>query len=259
MRKRDLLYPTLLFAIFILFITEGDRLFGYVPEPRNNCARTEEIMESPEYEYISRYVHLSHYDSYFREAADSIGLDWTFLAAIAHTESRFDSTAVSVSGAKGVMQMMPGTLRAFGVPDSLHADNRHNIHASARYIKELFRIFRFIKNPEERLNFVLASYNAGHSHIYDAIRIAGKCGFKKDVWKGNVDSCLTLKSLPEYYNDSTLCRYGRLRDWKQTHAFVKNVTRTWSRFNTRQQEYMDSVNTIIANDTLKRLDVKHRR
>lgn len=206
----------------------------------------------PVYEYISPHVTLSHYDGLFREAADSIELDWMLIAAVAYTESRFDSTAVSAAGARGVMQMMPRTLSGLDVPDSLHADNRHNIHASARYLKSLFYMFRRVKNQEERINFVLASYNAGYGHIMDAMRLADKFGYDRHIWKANVDSFLIKKSQPEYYTDS-ICRNGEFKDWKQTISFVNKVRRNWERFYKMQQEYADSINAVMACDTLKRL------
>lgn len=208
--------------------------------------------EAPEYEYLSPHVTLSHYDGHFQEAADSIGLDWMLIAAIAYTESRFDSTAVSNVGARGVMQMMPRTLDGLDVPDSLHTDNRHNIHASARYLKSLFNMFRSIKDHDERINFVLASYNAGYGHIRDAMRLAKKHGYDSHKWEASVDSFLIKKSLPEFYNDS-VCRNGEFNDWKQTLSFVKKVKRHWKRFYCMQQEYADSINIVMANDTLKRI------
>ena len=211
-----------------------------------------EVAPEPVYEYLSPHVTLSHYDKLFREAADSIELDWMLIAAVAYTESRFDSTAVSAAGARGVMQMMPKTLNGLEVPDSLHADNRHNIHASARYLKSLFYMFRRVKNHDERINFVLASYNAGYGHIMDAMRLADKFGYDRHVWKANVDSFLIKKSQPEFYNDS-ICRNGEFKDWRQTLSFVNKVRRNWNRFNNMQQEYADSINAVMAADTLKRI------
>lgn len=237
-------------AVLITFIT-GYGIITNVLKKTETPPAAEQ--KEPEYVYLSPHVHLSHFDKHFREAADSIGLDWMLIAAVAYTESHFDSTAISHVGARGVMQMMPRTLNELEVPDSLHTDNRHNIHASARYIKSLFYIFRGVKNYDERINFVLASYNAGYGHIRDAMRLARKHGYNRHVWKGNVDSFLIKKSLPEYYNDS-ICRNGEFKDWRQTLSFVNKVKRNWERFYGLQQAYSDSINTVLATDTLKRLE-----
>ncbi|MBR3906589.1 MAG: transglycosylase SLT domain-containing protein [Bacteroidaceae bacterium] len=232
-------------AMLTAYVALGEGHKGRVPE-------VTEIAREPEYEYLSPHVTLSHYDDFFREAADSIELDWLLIAAIAYTESRFDSTAVSTVGARGVMQMMPRTLQGLEVPDSLHADNRHNIMASARYLKSLFYMFRRVKNYDERINFVLASYNAGYGHIMDAMRLARKHGHDRHKWNASVDSFLIKKSIPEYYNDS-ICRNGEFKDWKQTLSFVSKVKRHWKRFYNMQQEYSDSINAVMAADTLKRI------
>lgn len=232
-------------AMLTAYVALGEGHKGRVPE-------VAEIAREPEYEYLSPHVTLSHYDDFFREAADSIELDWMLIAAIAYTESRFDSTAVSTVGARGVMQMMPRTLQGLEVPDSLYADNRHNIMASARYLKSLLYMFRRVKNYDERINFVLASYNAGYGHIMDAMRLARKHGHDRHKWNASVDSFLIKKSIPEYYNDS-ICRNGEFKDWKQTLSFVRKVKRHWKRFYNMQQEYSDSINAVMAADTLKRI------
>lgn len=250
MRKRDFIYPTLLLLLFAFMTAGGNAIFGYSPPEKHTDIENEP--PQPEYEYISAYARISDYDGYFRMAADSIGIEWALIAAIAYTESRFDSTAVSGVGARGVMQMMPVTLRGLEVPDSLHADNHSNIHASARYIKQLFNMYRHIKNYDEIINFVLASYNAGYGHINDAMRLARKYGHKHHVWHSSVDSFLIKKSLPEYYTDS-VCRNGKFSDWKQTLSFVNKVKQNWKKFNNRQNEYRDSINALIATDPLKRI------
>ena len=59
---------------------------------------------------------ISHYDDLFKKYSKDIGWDWRMLASLAYTESNFDTTAVSWAGAKGLMQLMPATARAMGVP-----------------------------------------------------------------------------------------------------------------------------------------------
>lgn len=246
MRDIRYIYPTGLLAVFAFFVTMGDTLFK--PKKSKSC----DVLKRPEYIYLSPYTELSHYDKYFREAADTLGYDWTLIAAIAFTESRFDSTARSGAGACGVMQMMPKTMRGFGIPDSLQMDNRTNIMAAAKLLDILEKQYRYISDSEERINFILASYNAGFGHILDAMRLAHKHGKNKHVWHENVDSFLIYKSLPEFYTDS-LCRNGEFKDWKQTLSFVRKVNRNWKRFSKRQKAYRDSIDAVMENDTLKKL------
>lgn len=236
-------YSTALFllVLFIIVVLSGDRIFV--------APQTKEPEIKIEKRYVSPYVTLSPYDKHFRKASDSLfHCDWKLLAAIAFTESRFDSTAISGVGARGLMQVMPRTLQGMGVPDSLHMDTRTNIMAAATLLKDLNRIFRRIKDIDERYNFILASYNAGVGQVNDAMRLATKYGRNRYIWKNNVDTFLILKSNPEYYND-TLCKNGQFKDWKQTLQFVQKVKRTWHRFESMQEAYNDSIYSIILNDS----------
>lgn len=218
--------------------------------PKNDYAPN--WKEVPIYTYLSPYATLSPYDHHFREAADSIGYDWTLIAAIAFTESRFDSTAVSEAGAQGVMQVMPETMRGFGIPDSLHTDNRTNIMTAALLLQSLEKYFRQIKDKDERMKFILASYNAGFGYIHDAMRLARKYGYDSHKWNENVDSFLIHMSHPKYYTD-TLCRNGQFNGSQETLSFVRKVHRNWHRFQDIQQSYSDSIRELILTDDTIRI------
>ncbi len=241
--KQGYAYSLTSIALYIVIILFGDNLFrssiSVQPTPETKAIQ---------YRYISPYITISNFDHYFREAGEILDYDWKLIAAIAHTESRFDSTARSGAGACGIMQVMPRTLRRQGVPDSLHMEPRNNIMAATSLLKDLDRIFRRITNKEERTNFVLASYNAGIGEISDAMRLAEKYGRNRYKWENNVDTFLILKSQPQYYNDS-LCKNGDFKDWQQTLSFVKKVKRTWQEYEQLQQAYNDSVFEILQSDT----------
>ena len=247
MKKRHLLTATTTLLVSIVAI----QLFSLIIKRLDNSTAPQ-WQEVPVYTYLSPYATLSPYDRHFREAADSTGYDWTLIAAIAFTESRFDSTAVSQVGAQGVMQVMPETMRGFGVPDSLHCDNRTNIMTAALLLQSLEKQFRPIKSPEERIKFQLASYNAGFGYIHDAMRLARKYGYDRYKWEANVDSFLIHLSLPEFYTD-TLCRNGQFNGWQETLSFVKKVHRHWHRFQSIQQSYSDSIKELILTDNTIRI------
>lgn len=237
---KRILYPLLLVVAFFV----GEMIF--VVDDNDIITNLSEKIETPP---PSPYVKISALDKHFREAADSIDWDWKLIAAICYTESKFDSTAVSHVGAYGVMQMLPKTLRSLGVPDSLHTDTRTNINAGARYLKKLERIFRRIKNFDERLNFVLASYNAGIGQVNDAMALAQKYGKSRYVWHG-VDTFLILKQYPEYYNDS-VCKTGSFNSSDETLQFVEKVTKRWKRYQRLQAAYEDSLKAALkSNDSI---------
>ena len=170
---------------------------------------------------------LSPYDGLFRLYA-SEGHDWRLLGAICFVESRFDNSVTSWAGARGIMQIMPSTARANGVDPAFLTDPETSIRLAARLLKTLDRTMRpYVKDPTERVKFVLASYNAGAAHIIDAIALARKHGYNPAVWEGNVAEALRLKSNPAYYNDEVV-RYGYFRG-TQTIEYVGAVMRFYHR------------------------------
>lgn len=164
---------------------------------------------------------ISHYDHLFKKYSKDIGWDWRMLASLAYTESNFDTTAVSWAGAKGLMQLMPATARAMGVPPGKEQNPEESVKAAIKYITATDRSFSMIPDKQERLNFILASYNAGLGHIYDAMALAEKYGKNKLVWKDNVENFILLKSNQEYFNDP-VCKNGYFRGI-ETYNFVRDI------------------------------------
>lgn len=182
----------------------------------------EQAKSQPHYYILSiKDGKISHYDHLFKKYADSIGWDWKMLASLAYKESNFDTSVVSWAGAKGLMQLMPRTARAMGVPEGKEHNAEESVKAATKYLKQMERSFRNITDTDERINFILASYNAGIGHVYDAMALAGKYGYDKHIWKDNVEKFILLKSKPEYYNDS-LCRNGYFRG-VETYTFVREI------------------------------------
>lgn len=170
---------------------------------------------------------LSLYDGLFKLYATE-GHDWRLLGAICFVESRFDNNVTSWAGARGIMQIMPSTARASGVDPAALTDPETSVRLAARLLNTLDRTMRpYVKDPAERVKFVLASYNAGAAHIIDAIALARKHGYNPAVWDGNVAEALRLKSNPAYYNDEVV-RYGYFRG-TQTIEYVGAVMRFYHR------------------------------
>ncbi|MDE6754760.1 MAG: transglycosylase SLT domain-containing protein [Muribaculaceae bacterium] len=144
---------------------------------------------------------ISPYDETFKRHAHITGYDWQLLAAIGYNESRFDNSVVSWAGAQGLMQLMPATARAMGIsPESLRNPDA-NVLAAARLIKKLDSSLESkVADPSERMKFVIAAYNCGLGHIYDAIALAEKYGLDPNVWTGSVSEAALMKSRPQYYN-----------------------------------------------------------
>lgn len=142
---------------------------------------------------------ISPFDDIFKRAADSLGWDWRLLAAQAFQESKFDVSAESWAGAIGLMQLLPTTGELYGVSD-MH-DPMQSLRAGTAYLSWLDGIWeKYVPDSDERIKFVLASYNAGQGHVLDARRLAQKFGKNPASWN-DVAYFLERKSQPEFYND----------------------------------------------------------
>jgi membrane-bound lytic murein transglycosylase F len=146
---------------------------------------------------------LSPYDDLIKEGANALGWDWRLFAAMIYQESKFGTHEESWSGAKGLMQLMPQTAKRFGAYDL--EDPVQNIHAGVKYLKYLNRYWsKKIKYKDELLNFIMASYNDGLTHIIDASRHAEKYGKDPAVWTDNVEYYLLKKSDVKFYRDAVV-------------------------------------------------------
>ena len=163
---------------------------------------------------------ISHYDQYFIAYSRDIRWDWRLLAAQCYQESTFDPKAVSFAGAKGLMQIMPGTADHLGVSRSRLYEPEANIAAATKYIAELQRTFADIGDHYERTNFVLASYNGGAHHIRDAMALAKRDGKNNHRW-GEVAPYVLKLAQPKYYNDP-LVKYGYMRG-SETVDYVSKI------------------------------------
>ncbi|GHB29906.1 transglycosylase SLT domain-containing protein [Mongoliitalea lutea] len=142
---------------------------------------------------------ISPYDEIIQKGADQLGWDWRLLASLVYKESNFDSEAESYAGAQGLLQLMPVTLQRFGVDNP--QDPYQSLMGGVNYLKYLDRFWKErIPESNERVQFILASYNIGHGHVEDAWRLALKYGKNAHLWE-NVSTFLGLKSHPEYYKD----------------------------------------------------------
>lgn len=195
-------------------------------EPQNMQARLlkryfELSKENPEYNIDLSRGKISPYDHLFRKYASQIDWDWRVLASQGYAESHFDSTVVSWAGARGIMQIMPRTANAYGLPASQITNPEANIKTAVAIIKDLDNsLKKHVPDPTERRKFVLAAYNSGIAHIYDAIALAKKHGKNPQVWSGNVEEALLMKANPEYYNDP-VCKFGYFRGRQTTQYVIK--------------------------------------
>lgn len=172
---------------------------------------------------------ISQYDPLIRYYAREINWDWRLLAALIWQESRFKPQARSWAGASGLMQLMPGTARRFGLYSMQEIYTPElNIKTGTKYISYLFKYWENIPEPNERLKFIIASYNAGEGHVSDASRLAKKYGHDPLKWDGNVEVFLLNKSNPYYYRDP-VCKYGYCRG-SEPFNYVKKIVERYQHY-----------------------------
>jgi hypothetical protein len=98
-------------------------------------------------------LNFTSFGDVIRTASLDYHVDEALLRAVIHAESAFNPRALSIAGAQGLMQLIPGTARDMGVQDVF--DPQQNIRGGARYLALLLQTF----NGDERL--AAAAYNAG--------------------------------------------------------------------------------------------------
>lgn len=104
-------------------------------------------------DWYSTPLYLSEYDEPIRKASQRHGVDPALVRAVIHAESAFNPYALSRKGAKGLMQLMPGTAQDLGISDPFVAAD--NIDGGVRYLAMLLDRF----NGDTTL--ATAAYNAG--------------------------------------------------------------------------------------------------
>ena len=177
---------------------------------------------------------ISAYDDLFRRYSSAAGWDWRLLAAMCYQESGFDPNAVSSMGAMGLMQLMPFTADAMGVPSDKRFDPEQNIAASARYIRKVSQSFSDIRDSEERIRFTLAAYNGGVGHVQDAQTLARKAGRNHQVWHEVAPYILRLAE-PRYYRDPDVVN-GYMRG-SETEAYVRLIMNRWNQYRGSARSY----------------------
>jgi membrane-bound lytic murein transglycosylase F len=178
---------------------------------------------SDSFDYLLSYNFMQHVESrlplyvlWFKNAALQYRLDWRLLAAMGYQESKWDPSAVSLSGARGLMQMTADTAALMRFGD--RHDPQASIIGGAKYLARMMDMVpRRIAEPD-RTWFAVAAYNVGYGHIEDARILAQQVGRNPDSWE-DVRSVLPLLSQEKWYART---RHGYARGWEPVR-YVENV------------------------------------
>jgi len=167
--------PLILLALLTTFTISGRAQSGYRID-NFDFANAVQIQQAPKAELKNRpkrLVHLtglainpslggfttgnSDVDTFIVDSGKRNSVDPLLLYSIMHQESSFKARAMSYKGARGLMQLMPGTASRFGVTNIW--DPKQNIEGGARYMRFLLDLF------DGDVRLALAGYNAGEGAV----------------------------------------------------------------------------------------------
>ncbi len=147
------------------------------------------------------------------EAAQRQQLDPALVHAVIEQESGWNHQAVSMKGAQGLMQLMPGTAQELGVADPF--DPEQNLDGGTRRLRTL------LERYDGNLDLTLAAYNAGGGAVERA---------------GGVPNYRETRNYVQRITDAYFAPdSGRLEGWwKQSRKIYRTVDETGKRIYTNE-------------------------
>jgi soluble lytic murein transglycosylase-like protein len=134
---------------------------SYDPEPPPLYLSGKElpILQIPlsENKKVTKPQRKSTYSTLIDRAANRHQLPPALLHAVILAESAYNPNAISPKGAVGLMQLMPGTAKRYGVIN--RTDPTENIEGGSRYLRDLLTQFN------GNLSLAVAAYNAGENAV----------------------------------------------------------------------------------------------
>lgn len=140
-----------------LYLSAGED--NYIEFPSKDIARVESLPDpppaSPQPPATPPEAQLSQADlgEILARAGKAHNLDVDLLASVVKAESNGNTRALSRAGARGLMQLMPGTANDLGVQDSYEPNQ--NVRGGSSYLDALLTQYH------DNLALALAAYNAG--------------------------------------------------------------------------------------------------
>lgn len=115
------------------------------------------VVTTGRYRYSSGKFSAADFQDMVRHWSGRYRLDPNMVLGVIKAESNFDPYAVSKAGARGLMQLMPGTAADMRVSDVF--DPEQNIAGGTQYLAKMLELF------DNRIDLALAAYNAGPSTV----------------------------------------------------------------------------------------------
>ena len=137
----------------------ADPLAGYAPGFQNPAAGQSGPIAGSGILAMRPHSYRTQFDEIIAQTANTHRIDPLLLHAVIQQESNYRYSATSQVGAKGLMQIMPGTGRLLGVHPAHLNDPAINVDAGARLLRKLY--FKYDGN----FDLILAAYNAGEGAV----------------------------------------------------------------------------------------------
>lgn len=149
----------------------GERYYGFMPkQPRHR-----QLME------LNRVIcdSIGAYSEHIARAAAANEIDPLLLSAVIFQESRFNPSAVSYTGVRGIMQLTLSTADMLGVD---RMDPEAAIMGGARYLRKIYNSLAFAEDMTDldRWCLTLAGFNQGPTVMRRAVRSAMADGIDLD-------------------------------------------------------------------------------
>ncbi len=126
-----------------------------IPDPPAVPLAKPELTAAGQAQALQTAAELTHQEltELLHSAGQTHNIDADLLAAVVRAESGGHTHAVSRTGARGLMQLMPGTAAALGVADSFVP--AQNVEGGTKYLDQLLTRYK------DNIALALAAYNAG--------------------------------------------------------------------------------------------------
>jgi membrane-bound lytic murein transglycosylase MltF len=143
----------------------------------------------------AKYNEITEFDPFFKKYSKRYfgpHFDWRYFKAQAIAESNLEPDARSGTGAAGLMQIMPTTWESIKTRNPYILGGRQqarwNIAAAIWYDYDIWRRWSPKRTKQDRINFMMASYNAGLGSIMQAQRLARRKNLDYHTWQAIEDT-----------------------------------------------------------------------
>ncbi len=136
---------------------DGGGTQNYMDIPADSIATVEAAPEAALASSVASLGGSSSTATLLQQSGAAHNINVALLASVVRAESAWNPRAVSPAGARGLMQLMPGTAAKYQLADRFSPEG--NVNAGSAYLSDLLTRYH------ENLVLALAAYNAGPAAV----------------------------------------------------------------------------------------------